>query len=128
MHGITTEASLTRDLSEDLKDAWERLRETATEFGPQRIYASHSSIMFSRSICYFFVRPKRKYLEVWFFLGRTLKHTLIRQTLQSSKRKVAHQVWIIHRDEVESPITDWLREAYDVSESIRTPARPGIKK
>ena len=124
MHGITTEANLTRELSEDLKDAWERLRETATEFGPQRIYASHSSIMFSRKICYFFVRPKKKYLEVWFFLGRTLKHPLIRQTVQSSKRKIAHQVRIIHRDQVESPITDWLKEAFDVSESIRTPAKP----
>lgn len=124
MHGVTSETSLTRELSEDLKDAWERLRETAVEFGPQRIYASHSSIMFSRKICYFFVRPKKKYLEIWFFLGRTVKDPLIRQTVQSSKRKIAHQVRIIHRDQVEAPITDWLQEAYDVSNTIRTPAKP----
>ena len=31
----TTEAALTRDLSEDLQDAWERLRETAADFGDQ---------------------------------------------------------------------------------------------
>ena len=67
----TTEENLTSDLSEDLMDAWERLRETATSFGEQRIYASHNSIMFSRKACYFFVRPKTKVLEVWFFLGRT---------------------------------------------------------
>ena len=69
----TTEAALTRDLPEDLRDAWERLRETAAEFGEQRIYASHSSIMFSRKACYFFVRPKRSFLEVVFFLGRTVR-------------------------------------------------------
>src|SRR6476620_9961340 len=40
----TTEAALTRELSDDLRDAWERLRETAVEFGDQRVYASHSSI------------------------------------------------------------------------------------
>jgi uncharacterized protein DUF5655 len=128
MHGTPTEADLTRELSEDLKDAWERLRETATEFGPQRIYASHNSIMFSRKICYFFVRPKKKYLEVWFFLGRKLENPLIRQTMPASKRKIAHHVRIIHRDQVESPITDWLREAYDVSEAIRTPAKVKFKK
>ena len=55
----TTEAALTAELGEDLRDAWERLRETAAEFGEQRIYASHKSIMFSRRSCYFFVRPKR---------------------------------------------------------------------
>ncbi|MDQ3213188.1 MAG: DUF5655 domain-containing protein, partial [Acidobacteriota bacterium] len=55
----TTEAALTRDLSEDLRDAWERLREAAAALGEQRIYASHSSIMFSRKSCYVFVRPKK---------------------------------------------------------------------
>ena len=55
----TTEAALTQDLSEDLQEAWQRLRETAVELGEQRIYASHNSIMFSRKSCYFFVRPKR---------------------------------------------------------------------
>ena len=42
----TTEAALTRDLSGDLQDAWERLRETVASFGDQRIYASHKSVMF----------------------------------------------------------------------------------
>src|SRR5436190_16464275 len=77
----TTVENLTSDLSEDLFDAWERIRETASEFGEQRIYASHHSIMFSRQACYFFVRPKKKVLEVWFFLGRTVKAPLIRKTL-----------------------------------------------
>ena len=44
----TTETALTKDLSEDLQDAYARLRDTAVELGEQRIYASHSSIMFAR--------------------------------------------------------------------------------
>jgi hypothetical protein len=67
----TTEAALTEDLSEDLREAWQRLRETAVELGRQRIYASHHSIMFSRTSCYCFVRPKRTFLEVCVFLGST---------------------------------------------------------
>ena len=54
---------------------------------------------------YFFVRPKKKVLEVWFFLGRTLKSTMVRKTLQSSKAKVAHLVHITHRDQVEAPLS-----------------------
>jgi hypothetical protein len=109
----TTEAALTRDLSDDLRDAWERLRETAAEFGEQRIYASHNSIMFARSSCYFFVRPKKTFLEVVVFLGRAVKARQIRRVDAASKTKKAHVLRITHRDEVESPITDWLREAYD---------------
>ena len=114
----TTEEKLTADLSEDLMDAWERLRETASEFGEQRIYASHKSIMFSKKACYFFVRPKKKALEIWFFLRRTVRHSLIRKTQASSKSKIAHMVQIVHRDQVEAPLTKWLQEAYETSERL----------
>jgi hypothetical protein len=109
----TTEAALTADLTDDLREAWERLRETAVDFGEQRIYASLNSIMFSRKACYFFVRPKKKFLEVCFFLGRTLKEPQVRRAVPSSKIKTAHLIQIRHRDEVEAPVTDWLQEAYD---------------
>ena len=126
----TTEAALTDDLSEDLRDAWERLRETAVEFGEQRIYASHHSIMFSRKVCYFFVRPKAKYLEVWIMLGRPLKAPQVRNVMKGSASKYANTLRITHRDEVEAPITDWLREAYDMHDALRArPAsRPAAKR
>lgn len=124
----TTEAALIQDLSEDLRDAWDRLRDAAASFGDQRIYASHKSIMFSRKSCYFFVRPKRNFLEVCIFLGRTLKTPHVRRVDRTSKSKVAHIIHIRHRDEVEAPITDWLREAYELSDvraskSNATPAK-----
>src|SRR5687768_4141374 len=109
----TTEAALTADLSPDLRDAWERLRETAASFGGQRIYASHKSIMFSRTSCYFFVRPKKKFLEVCVFLPRAVKAPQVKRAVPSSKTKVANLIQIRHRDEVEPPITDWLQDAYD---------------
>ncbi len=124
----TTEAALTEDLSEDLRDAWERLRETAVEFGDQRIYASHSSIMFSRKACYFFVRPRKSFLEVWVFLGRVLKAPQVRRVERPSKLKAAHLIQIRHRDEVEAPLTDWLREAYEQSDLLALKARKGRKK
>ena len=119
----TTEAALTEDLPQDLREAWERIRETAAAFGEQRIYASHKSIMFSRKSCYFFVRPRPKALEVCFFLGRRLKAPQVRRAMPASRAKIAHIVHVTHRDEVEAPITEWLQEAYDVSETLR--AKPG---
>jgi len=119
----TTEAALTADLSDDLRDAWERLRETAAEFGDQRIYASHSSIMFSRTSCYFFVRPKKTFLEVCIFLGRAVRSPLIRRVDRASKAKLYHILRITHRDEVEAPFTDWLREAYELSDALTARAK-----
>jgi hypothetical protein len=118
----TTEAALTADLSEDLQDAWQRLRETAASFGDQRIYGSHHSIMFSRKSCYFFVRPKRSFLEVCVFLGRTIRAPQVRRVDRASSTKFVHFVRVTHRDQVEPPITDWLREAYELTDVLA--ARP----
>src|SRR5215470_15271818 len=124
----TTEAALTQELSNDLRDAWERLRETAVSFGDQRIYASHKSIMFSRKSCYFFVRPKRNFLELCVFLGRTLKARQVRRVDRVSKSKLVHVIQIRHRDEVEAPITDWLQEAYELSDMLASKAQPTCTK
>ena len=118
----TTEAALTKGLSDDLLEAWERLREAAVELGEQRIYASHNSVMFARKTCYFFVRPKRTALEVCVFLGRPVKAPQVRRVDQSSKTKFAHMLRVTHRDQVEAPITDWLREAYEFNAAPKPPA------
>ena len=104
-----------------LREAWERLRETAAEFGEQRIYASHNSIMFSRKSCYFFVRPKKSFLEVCVFLGRTVSRRSPRAMRRRARR--SRTCSIRHRDEVEAPITDWLHEAYQQSDAPLLKAR-----
>ena len=114
----TTEAALTRDLTEELRDAWERLRETAADLGQQRIYASGHAIMFARKTCYCFVRPKKQFLEVCVFLGHTVKASQVHRVDRVSKSKLVHVIRITHRDEVEAPLTDWLREAYKMSNAL----------
>ena len=125
----TTEYALTAELSPELQDAWERLRDTAVELGEQRVYASGSCIMFSRTSCYFFVRPKRQYLELAVFLGRALNSPLIKRAEQKSKVKTAHIIQVRHRDEVEAPLTEWLKEAYDFEPIAKTiKPKPIMKK
>jgi hypothetical protein len=104
-------------------------RKTALALGDQRIYASHKSIMFSRKSCYFFVRPKRNFLELCVFLGREVKAPQVRRVDRASKSKVVRTIRITHRDEVEAPVTDWLLEAYAFSDAeppkaARSKAKP----
>lgn len=119
----TTEEALTEDLSEELREAWERIRETAVEFGEQRVYASGTAIMFSRDSCYFFVRPRKKDLQVCVFLGRAVHAPQVRRVEPRSATKFVHILHITHRDQVEPPITDWLREAYELPDKLATQSR-----
>jgi hypothetical protein len=61
------------------------------------------------------VRPKKSFLEVCVFLGRELKAPQVRRVDRASKSKLVHFLHIRHRNEVEAPVTDWLREAYQLS-------------
>jgi hypothetical protein len=74
--------------------------------------------MFARKTCYFFVRPKKQFLEVCLFLGRTVKASQVHRVDRVSKSKLAHVIRIAHRDEVEPPLTDWIREAYEMSDAL----------
>ena len=124
----TTEKALTQDLSEELQDAYARVREAAVEFGEQRVYASGSCIMFARTTCYFFVRPKRQWLELAVFTNRAIKSPLVKRVEPKSKVKFANMIRITHRDEVEAPLTDWLREAYDFEPLAKTVAKAKAAK
>ena len=124
----TTEAALTADLSDDLQEAWQEIRQAAGELGEQRIYASGSCIMFARDVCYCFVRPKRSYLEVCVFLGRAVKGPQVRRVEPTSKTKMANLLKITHRDQVEAPVTDWLREAYQLLDRPRAAVKKSRAK
>ncbi len=47
-----------------------------------------------------------------------MKAPQVRRADRSSKHKIYHIIQIRHRDEVESPITDWLHEAYELSDTL----------
>ncbi len=110
-----SEAEQMRGLPEDLQDAWVKLRALLTSFGEQRIYTSNKAIMFARRVCHAFVRPKKNYLELVFFLREPLKSDLLKKVESFTKTKSAHMYVLKHPDQVEEPLSDWLREAYELS-------------
>lgn len=109
-----TEQSLTEGLDDDLREAWLRVRRFAVSLGPQRVYASGRAIMFSRKVCYAFVRPRRSFLELCVFLPRELEEPEVSRVQAVSRTRFAHTIKLTHGDMLEAPLTDWLREAYAV--------------
>jgi hypothetical protein len=107
-----TEAELINGLDEDLRDAWQKLRAFAAGLGTQRIYASALSIMFSKKVCYFYVRPRKTFLELWIFLPREIEG-LISMHGPTKKVRYCNRFKVVHGDQIEEPLTDWLREAFD---------------
>ena len=110
----TTETALIAGLDEDLLDAWQKLKAFALELGRQRFYASGKAMMFAKKVCYFFVRPKKKYLEVVIFLPIDKKLEGFHSVTSVSTKKFAHTFRLIHADQVEGQLTDAVIEAFGV--------------
>ena len=108
-----TERQLFAKFDEDFQDAFRAVKDLGTSFGDQRIYNNARAVMFSRRVCYMFVRPKKSFVELVFFLPKKLRDPRVHATHQVSKTKVAHTVRVTHADQIEEPVTDWLREAYE---------------
>ncbi|MGC1768733.1 MAG: DUF5655 domain-containing protein [Candidatus Acidiferrales bacterium] len=106
-----TETQLIDELDEDLRDAWQKLRAFAAGLGTQHIYASAQSIMFSKKVCYFFVRPRKRFLEAWIFLPRKVEGL---RSMQAATKKVKYcnLFKVVHADQIQEPLTDWIREAF----------------
>ena len=65
------------------------------------------------------MRPKKSFLEVCVFLGRPVKAPQVKRVDRILRgRRSRNIVHVRHRDEVEAPLTDWLREAYELPDRL----------
>ena len=107
-----SETELIRDLDEDLRDAWIKLRDYLKTLGEQRTYTSARAMMFARERCYAFVRPQKKYLQLNFFLDEVIDSPLLKRGNRVSESRAANVFRLMHADQIDEPLTQWLREAY----------------
>lgn len=68
--------------------------------------------MFSKKTCFFFVRPKKSYLEVVIFLRDSKKRKGFHSVVAVSKTKFAHTAKVLHADQVEGSLTEAIAESY----------------
>ncbi len=108
----TTEAELLAPLSIELKSAWIKLKKYSLTLGDQKIYASGKAIMFSKKHCFFFVRPRKTFLEVVIFLPEPHHQKDFKSITAVSKKKFAHTFKLIHEDQVEGVLTTAIEKAY----------------
>lgn len=112
---VQSEQEQIQKLSEELQEAWAVLKGHLLALGTQEMRTSHRSIMFARKTCYAFVRPKKAFIELNFFLPRALDSEYLKKVDAVSKTKWVHILHLTHSDQIDRPLTDWIREAFEFS-------------
>jgi hypothetical protein len=115
----TTEAALTADSAADLRDAWSDCARRRRVRRPTDLCLAQLGHVLAQVLL--LLRAAEEELSGSLCVSRpALKAPQVRRSGPSSKSKFFNIIQLRHRDEVEAPITDWLREAYDHSESLAT--------
>ncbi len=112
---VPSEETVFQNLEEEPREAWTKLRNFASDLGQQRIYCSAKAVMFSRDVCYMFVRSKRNRLEVCLMLDKKIRHEQISKVESYSKNRLRHTINVSHEDSIEEPLTDWIRHAWTIA-------------
>jgi hypothetical protein len=102
---MRSEQEQIQNLSDELQDAWAALKVHLLALGEQELRTSHRSIMFARKTCYAFVRPKKAFIELNFFLPEALDSEFIKKVTPVSKTKWVHMMNLTHpmvRDRISS--------------------------
>lgn len=107
-------------LSEDLQDAWVKLKGFALGLGEQRNYAAGKAVMFSKKVCYLFVRPQARFLEVVVFLSDGKLRPGFHKVQAVTRTKWAHTYKVVHADQVEGNLTDAIQQAFQICPSSST--------
>lgn len=115
---IPTEEAVFQNLEDEPRDAWVKLKEFASNLGPQRIYYSAKAAMFSRDVCYMFVRSKKNKIEVCLMLDEKISHDHIKKVEAYSKTRLRHTLHVFHEDTIEEPITDWILKAWEIAAKL----------
>jgi hypothetical protein len=110
-----SEREQVQNLSEELQEAWSALKSHLLGLGEQEMRTSHRSIMFARKTCYAFARPKKAHIELNFFLPQALDSEFLAKVTPVSRTKWVHVLRLTHSDQVDRPLTDWIRQAYEHS-------------
>ena len=110
-----SEESVFENLVEEPREAWIKLRKFASSLGPQKIYCSAKAVMFSRNVCYMFVRCKKSRIELCIMLDHKLDHEQIKKVDAYSKTRFRHIINVHHEDLIEGPLTEWILQAWKVA-------------
>jgi hypothetical protein len=112
---IPTEEAIFENLEDEPREAWSKLKKFAENLGPQKIYCSAKAVMFSRDVCYMFVRSKKNKIELCLMLDEKIIHDSIKKIEEYSKTRFRHTLHIHHEDSIEVPLTDWILKAWNMA-------------
>ena len=109
--------SLFQNKAPQLPALFEQVLEKVAEFCEFQVTASTKSVtLYGKAHRSFLVlKPKRKWIDIWFSLTREVDELPIYKVQAYSKTKFVHYVRLEDEEDLQREIFDWIAEAYQIS-------------
>jgi hypothetical protein len=100
----------------EIKKLAEKIFKMALSWKNVQITPLKSMILITAGMNFMSMKPKKEWLEIEFILEEEINEFPIYKTLRYTRNKVVHSVKIDSEEDLNLQLTDWLKQAYNLTQ------------
>jgi hypothetical protein len=95
----------------------DRLLDVVKKIGIFSVSPIKDYIMLKHKSTFLTIKPRKKYLDISFFLPEKTEEFSIFASLQQSKKRVLHAARLEKPADITRPVIQWIKQSYDLTNS-----------
>jgi hypothetical protein len=113
----TTAAAQLKNQPEVIVEIHDRLLDVVKKIGIFSVSPIKDYIMLKHKSTFLTIKPRKKYLDISFFLPEKTEEFPIFASLQQSKKRVLHAARLEKPADITKAVIQWIKQSYDLTNS-----------
>lgn len=110
-----TTADQLKGQSADVLGIYDRIIRAVDALGPYTFSPIKDYIMLKNESTFLTIKPRKKYLDISFFLATQTEEFPVFKSLPRSKHRVLHAARLEKPSDVSKPVVAWIKESYQLT-------------
>lgn len=110
-----TTADQLKDQSAGVLEIYERIIRAVDKLGPYTFSPIKDYIMLKNTSTFLTIKPRKKYLDISFFLAEKTEEFPVFTSLQTSKHRVMHAARLEKPADVNRAVVAWIKTSYQLT-------------
>jgi len=112
----TTAAAQLKNQPEPILKMYQRILDGVKKMGPFSVSPIKDYIMLKHKSTFLTIKPRKKYLDITFFLAEALEDFPIYKSIPRSKNRVAHGARFENLSDITPGVLRWIKQSYDLTQ------------
>lgn len=111
----TTAAAQLKNQPEFILEIYKRILDAVKKVGPFSVSPIKDYIMLKHKSTFLTIKPRKKYLDITFFLAEKTEDFPVYKSFQRSKNRVTHGARFENPEGITRTVLGWIKQSYDLT-------------